>query len=38
LLPEWFAGARRIGVTAGASTPDDEIEATVQALRGFDGG
>jgi 4-hydroxy-3-methylbut-2-enyl diphosphate reductase len=38
LLPEWFTGARRIGVTAGASTPDDEIEATVQALMGFDGG
>ena len=38
LLPEWFAGARRIGVTAGASTPDDEIAATVQTLRGFDGG
>jgi 4-hydroxy-3-methylbut-2-enyl diphosphate reductase len=38
LLPEWFAGARRIGVTAGASTPDEEIAATVQALRGFDDG
>jgi 4-hydroxy-3-methylbut-2-en-1-yl diphosphate reductase len=32
LRPEWFAGARRIGVTAGASTPDEEIEATVAAL------
>jgi len=28
----WLAGARRIGVTAGASTPDEEIEATVEAL------
>jgi 4-hydroxy-3-methylbut-2-enyl diphosphate reductase len=37
LRSAWFAGARRIGVTAGASTPDDEIEATVQTLRGFDG-
>ena len=26
---EWIEGARRIGVTAGASTPDEEIEATV---------
>ena len=32
LRPEWFAGARRIGVTAGASTPDAEIEATVRTL------
>jgi (E)-4-hydroxy-3-methyl-but-2-enyl pyrophosphate reductase len=32
LRPEWFAGARRVGVTAGASTPDEEIEATVCAL------
>ncbi|HET6494634.1 MAG TPA: 4-hydroxy-3-methylbut-2-enyl diphosphate reductase [Thermoleophilia bacterium] len=38
LLPEWFTGARRIGVTAGASTPDDEIEATVRTLGGFDDG
>ncbi|MCX6372150.1 MAG: 4-hydroxy-3-methylbut-2-enyl diphosphate reductase [Actinobacteria bacterium] len=33
LDPAWFAGARRIGVTAGASTPDEEIEATVAALQ-----
>jgi 4-hydroxy-3-methylbut-2-enyl diphosphate reductase len=32
LRAEWFAGAARIGVTAGASTPDEEIEATVLAL------
>jgi 4-hydroxy-3-methylbut-2-enyl diphosphate reductase len=38
LRPEWVAGARRIGVTAGASTPDDEIDATVQTLRGYGGG
>lgn len=35
LRAEWFSGARRIGVTAGASTPDAEIEATVQTLWGF---
>lgn len=29
----WLTGARRIGVTAGASTPDSEIEATVVALQ-----
>jgi 4-hydroxy-3-methylbut-2-enyl diphosphate reductase len=32
LRAEWLTGARRIGVTAGASTPDEEIEATVEAL------
>jgi 4-hydroxy-3-methylbut-2-en-1-yl diphosphate reductase len=32
LRPEWLEDARRIGVTAGASTPDEEIEATVLAL------
>ncbi|MBE3034963.1 MAG: 4-hydroxy-3-methylbut-2-enyl diphosphate reductase [Actinobacteria bacterium] len=35
--PAWFAGARRIGVTAGASTPDEEIEATVAALQALCG-
>ena len=38
LEPAWFVGARRIGVTAGASTPDEEIEATVAALRALCGG
>ncbi len=37
LEPAWFAGARRIGVTAGASTPDEEIEATVTALQALCG-
>ena len=32
LRPEWFTGASRVGVTAGALTPDEEIEATVLAL------
>ena len=31
--PSWFAGRTRIGVTAGASTPDEEIDATVQAIQ-----
>ena len=38
LRPEWLAGASRVGVTAGASTPDEEIEATVQAILDSCGG
>ncbi len=37
LEPEWFDGADRIGLTAGASTPDssiDEVEARLAALTG----
>ena len=37
LEPAWFTGGRRIGVTAGASTPDEEIEATVAALQALCG-
>jgi 4-hydroxy-3-methylbut-2-enyl diphosphate reductase len=33
IRPEWLAGARRIGVTAGASTPEVLVSRTVQALR-----
>ena len=29
----WLAGARRVGVTAGASTPEDEIQAAVERIR-----
>jgi 4-hydroxy-3-methylbut-2-enyl diphosphate reductase len=36
--PDWLAGARRVGVTAGASTPDSEIEATVSTLVSICGG
>jgi len=32
LRPDWLRDVRRIGVTAGASTPDEEIEATVRTL------
>jgi 4-hydroxy-3-methylbut-2-enyl diphosphate reductase len=31
---EWLEGCRRIGVTAGASTPPDQIEALVAHLKG----
>jgi 4-hydroxy-3-methylbut-2-enyl diphosphate reductase len=37
LEPEWFQGARRIGLTAGASTPDysiDQVEARIRELAG----
>ena len=37
LRPEWLDGAQRIGVTAGASTPDEEIEATVARAAGLCG-
>lgn len=35
LEPAWFAGMSRVGVTAGASTPDWIIEEVVERLRGF---
>ncbi len=38
LRADWLEGASRIGVTAGASTPDEEIEATVSALLDLCGG
>ena len=30
--PAWLRGLRRIGVTAGASTPDEAIEAVIRRL------
>ena len=33
IRPEWLAGAHRIGVTAGASTPEVLVSQTVEALR-----
>ncbi|MGB4593314.1 MAG: 4-hydroxy-3-methylbut-2-enyl diphosphate reductase [Coriobacteriia bacterium] len=32
LLPEWFTGADVVGVTAGASTPDEQIRGVIQAI------
>ena len=32
ILPEWFSGVRTVGVTAGASTPPEQIEAVVARL------
>ena len=31
--PAWLAGKKAVGVTAGASTPDESIDAVVQRLR-----
>lgn len=33
LKPEWFEGAETVGVTAGASTPQEQITAVVSALQ-----
>ncbi|MEG2459473.1 MAG: 4-hydroxy-3-methylbut-2-enyl diphosphate reductase, partial [Raoultibacter sp.] len=30
--PAWFKGCSAIGVTAGASTPEDQIDAVVARL------
>jgi 4-hydroxy-3-methylbut-2-enyl diphosphate reductase len=32
ILPEWLEGVTVVGVTAGASTPDDVIQQVVDAL------
>lgn len=32
IRPEWFSGVRTVGVTAGASTPPEQIEAVVGRL------
>ena len=32
LDPTWFTGAEKVGVTAGASTPEDQIAAVIAAL------
>jgi len=32
IVPEWFSGVRTVGVTAGASTPPEQIEAVVGRL------
>ncbi len=36
LKPEWFKGAKRIGVTAGASTPPELVREVVEWLRKLD--
>ena len=34
IRPEWFTGATRVGITAGASTPEMLVAQAVDALRG----
>ncbi|MGH2443787.1 MAG: 4-hydroxy-3-methylbut-2-enyl diphosphate reductase [Chloroflexota bacterium] len=36
LQPEWFEAVSRIGITAGASTPDSVIDATEERIRSFE--
>jgi len=36
LNPLWFEGAKRIGVTAGASTPEEQITAVTEALEALE--
>jgi len=37
LSPEWFKGVRKVGVTAGASTPDQHITAVIQQIQALGG-
>jgi 4-hydroxy-3-methylbut-2-en-1-yl diphosphate reductase len=36
LDPEWFRGSKVVGITAGASTPPEQIKAVADRLAGFD--
>lgn len=38
IKPEWFEGARTVGLTAGASAPEDLVQATLAYLREKYGG
>jgi len=31
--PAWFSGSKTVGITAGASTPPDQIDAVVRRLK-----
>lgn len=35
LVPEWFAGAKTVGITAGTSTPDEIIDDVERAIARF---
>ena len=35
LDPAWIAGKSRVGITAGASAPDDLVQGLIEALRAF---
>jgi 4-hydroxy-3-methylbut-2-enyl diphosphate reductase len=36
LDPKWFEGKQKVGITAGASTPDYLIEECISAIRSYD--
>lgn len=36
LEPGWFTGAEVVGVTAGASTPDEQIQGVIRAIESLD--
>ncbi len=38
IRPEWFAGVSAVGVTSGASTPEDIFDAVVARVQSFNGG
>ncbi|MHC4924761.1 MAG: 4-hydroxy-3-methylbut-2-enyl diphosphate reductase [Planctomycetota bacterium] len=38
LEPEWFEGIASVGVTAGASAPEDLVQSILDRLRDFEGG
>jgi len=38
LQPEWLAGKRRVGVTAGASAPEVLVQEVIAALRALGAG
>lgn len=38
LRPEWFEGVERVGISAGASTPDDVIEEVAERIGSFAAG
>lgn len=36
LVAEWFAGAESVGVTAGASTPDEQMRGVIRAIEAME--
>jgi 4-hydroxy-3-methylbut-2-enyl diphosphate reductase len=36
LDPKWFEGKAKVGITAGASTPDYLIEEVIQKIQSYD--
>ena len=34
--PAWFEGAESVGVTAGASTPDEQMQGVIRAIEAME--